>query len=316
MKARGLSRIFIPGAVLLLILFDSTVRVSGEEPRRLGKVEREEIRLVLIDAVVTDERGRPVPGLSQADFRLRVDGRDAPVAAFEDRCAAPALQATPGKGPGSGPPSVPPGGASAADSPSPSSPGVAARVQGEPIRLVLYFDLPHLSGAGAARSVRAARKFLENGLAGGAGVAGGARMMVVSFGPEVRILSPFTEDRGALLSALDRVTSPGATYDEGPLARERKIEAVSNETCPEMVALPQCANQLALAREFAREEESAARRSLDALRATLSALNGVRGRKGLVLFTETLRDEPGVQYLEMAKSTPRSQQILTRAINR
>jgi VWFA-related protein len=133
--------------------------------------------------------------------------------------------------------------------------------------------------------------------------------MVVAFGPDVRVLSPFTGDRERILAALGKVTERGVTYDEGPMARSNKIQEVTVETCPGSIDGGKCENQIQMAGELAREEEAIARKSLEALHATLVAVGGVPGRKALVFFTETLRDEPGVYYLEIAKTTPRAEQI-------
>jgi VWFA-related protein len=46
-------------------------------------------RLVLIDAVVTDKKGNLVPGLATADFHLKVDGREQPIASLSTVAEAP-----------------------------------------------------------------------------------------------------------------------------------------------------------------------------------------------------------------------------------
>src|SRR5882724_2165979 len=266
----------------------ATLTAAGQ-PARIPTPEHVEARVVLIDTIVTGEGGRPVPGLTKDHFTLRIDGKNAAIAAFEDHCRA----ATSSEGPA---PAAPIEGESADAAPLPA----------DPHRTILYFDLPHLSSHGAARSVRAARRHIE-----AAGTEGNA-YMVVAYGPDVRILTNFTTDRGRILAALARVTQPGVLYDDGPVARSEKIQEVTHETCLPMLIdsfTKQCPPQVSKARDFARDEELVARGSLDALRATLVALESIPGRKALLFFTETLRDEPGVYYLAIAKTTPGREQI-------
>jgi VWFA-related protein len=58
-----------------------------------------DVRVVNVEAVVTDPKGQPVKGLAAADFRLLVDGREVPIEYFtevaEGKAAASGSQATP-----------------------------------------------------------------------------------------------------------------------------------------------------------------------------------------------------------------------------
>jgi VWFA-related protein len=281
-------------AALLLLI--NTHAPADERPLPTTTIEQAEVHLVLVDAVVTGKGDRPVQGLTKDRFTLRIDGNRADISTFEDHCPAPAPAPAEQVVPTTPSIAVPGGGAGAPE----------AGASPDPRRVVLYFDLPHLSPPGAARSVRAARRYLE------AAGAEGARYMVVAYGPDVRILSPFTSDKDRILAALDRVTENGVTYDEGPMARATNIYQLLEIRCLVAALDPmtgECQPQSARAREMAREEESIARKSLDALRATLVSMGGVPGRKALVFFTETLRDEPGSYYLSIAGTNPGREQI-------
>ena len=65
---------------------------AAQEPPVFG--EELDVRVVNVEAVVTDKDGNRVPGLKPGDFRLRVDGKDVPVEYFtevrEGRSTAPA----------------------------------------------------------------------------------------------------------------------------------------------------------------------------------------------------------------------------------
>ncbi|MBI3449837.1 MAG: VWA domain-containing protein [Acidobacteria bacterium] len=200
--------------------------------------------------------------------------------------------------------------------PRPDSPRAPAPAS-DPGHVVLYFDLPHLTPPGGARSVAAARRFLES-----TDLAVWKTMVLAYSAGDIRVLAPYTQDRARLLAALDGVLAKGSTMDDSSVARVNNIQAVAAEACTnvggppasaqpggELSSTGSCPNQVSMARMFAKEEEARAKKSLEALRSTIAALGGETGRKSLVLFTETLRDEPGAYYLQMARTTPAAQDI-------
>src|SRR5579864_8219115 len=91
---------------------------ADEPPARVEVGESIDVRVVNVEAVVTDRRGHPVRGLAAADFQLLVDGREVPIDYFteiRDGQAAEKAAATP-------PPAGAP--AAAATAPTPQvSPG-------------------------------------------------------------------------------------------------------------------------------------------------------------------------------------------------
>ncbi len=50
---------------------------------------KSKVRVVLVDAVVTDDKGNPVHGLRSEDFELREDGKPQKIASFEEHRGAP-----------------------------------------------------------------------------------------------------------------------------------------------------------------------------------------------------------------------------------
>src|SRR3954449_7059348 len=72
--------------------------VPTQSPPVFG--EEMDVRVVNVEAVVTDRQGNRVTGLKPADFRLRVDGKEVPLDYFsevkEGRVLAPAV-AEPGE---------------------------------------------------------------------------------------------------------------------------------------------------------------------------------------------------------------------------
>lgn len=173
-------------ATLLAVLVASADPAS--EPLPSGGSETVTVRLLVVDALVLDRRGRTVPGLSAADFELRLDGRRVPIDTFDAEC-------------GSAPRDDPPASDLAAPPRiAPSSPGDVPR------RIALVFDEKHLQDfrtnppaprrAGAyAEARRLARDPFPPGL----------ELAVVAIGDGVRIGTGFTGDHEQVLAAIDRL---------------------------------------------------------------------------------------------------------------
>jgi VWFA-related protein len=137
-----------------------------------------DVRVVNVEAVVTDRRGQRVPGLAVGDFRLLIDGRETPIDNFAEIGGA-----IPGPSAGAGGPA---GAVEAA----------AAAPRGR--SLVVFID--------ESFAVKAHRDMVIKKLAGQLGQLDPAdRVAVVAFdGDRMSVLSDWTSDREALAAALGR----------------------------------------------------------------------------------------------------------------
>ncbi len=74
------------GVLLLAGSLDAPLTAAAQEPAPEPEeyTETNDDRVVNLEAVVTDKSGRPVRGLTAADFRLLVDGREMPVDYFTE----------------------------------------------------------------------------------------------------------------------------------------------------------------------------------------------------------------------------------------
>src|SRR5947199_6450421 len=79
--------------LLPLLVVAPGVRAADDVPPSFG--ESIDVRVVNVEAVVTDRQGNRVTGLKPEDFRLRVDGREVPVEYFSEVRDGAALPATP-----------------------------------------------------------------------------------------------------------------------------------------------------------------------------------------------------------------------------
>lgn len=81
----------VPGTLIPLLLLAGSLSVSAQEPAPAGaKVEGMEVgesidvRVVNVEAIVTDSRGQRIKGLKPEDFRLLVDGKEVPIDYFTE----------------------------------------------------------------------------------------------------------------------------------------------------------------------------------------------------------------------------------------
>jgi len=78
-------------AAILAALSSIPMARAADEPPPFG--ESIDVRVVNVEAVVTDRAGNRVTGLKPGDFRLRVDGKEVPVEYFSEVQAGQALAA-------------------------------------------------------------------------------------------------------------------------------------------------------------------------------------------------------------------------------
>ena len=152
-----------------------------------------DVRVVNVEAVVTDGKGKLVRGLSAADFRLLVDGREVPVEYFTEVAD----------------------GKAAATAPAPQAPVAAGEEVG---RSYLVF----VDDAFSLANVRdQALANLERDLTL---LQPADRMAVLAFdGTRIDVLSDWTGDAAALADALERARKRAAAGGE-MLAHQRKLQ--------------------------------------------------------------------------------------------
>jgi len=170
---------------LVLICCISTgapAQETGEEPLDVGIEEQVDIDYVLVDFIVLDAQGRPVPDLQLADFKLKVGGKKTQVSTLDQNCEE-----------------RPRGEAGA----RPEDPATVAAGT-EPLRIVLVFDYDHMDET--AEVFDRAQDLLNSR------PTGGEEHMLVSFSEIVRFESPFTSDLDELRWALRRMRNDRDLY--------------------------------------------------------------------------------------------------------
>jgi VWFA-related protein len=225
-------------------------------------------RDVIVDVVVTNDKGEPVRGLRTSDFQVLEDGKPQKIDFFEAHTAKP----------------IPPG--AIAPLP-PMPPNVYTNVPPAPpsdaVNLLLL-DMLNTPQQNFAKAREQVMQFLKN-------VKPGTRMAIVTLGDKVNFVSGFTTDPSTLLAALSD-TSKGQQGQVSQSLTTRYDEASQNAT----IAFQQSSNMgqstagiEALQSAYLTQKDFASRNrtlmTLEALRHLAKFLGNVPGRKNLLWFS-------------------------------
>lgn len=246
----------------------------GQEPAQQAPPTFREtvaVRVMDLDVVVTDSRGRPVPDLKREDFTVRVDGRPVPIDYFtrveEGTIHAPDLaNASPDR-------------------------VLAEYRKGEeayvPRHFLIYVDLGHLSPSSRNRAAEALRDFVTR-----LGPSDSAR--VVMFERRGKELTEWSSSKETLLSALDKVEKSGVAMSR--LLTER-------QTLQEIDSTPlfRRSTREFLARNYAEQERAEVERMLEDVESELSTLTPLPGKKAFLYVSGGFELQPG--YAMMAYAT-------------
>lgn len=272
-----MSRLTVGVAVLLLVLFASgrpaLAQAPTEAPRVFGSVETSVLEL---DVVVTDKDGKPVSGLGPADFEVRIGKRPAQITNFYERR------------PVSGP--LPEGGA-APEGGNPPTPDPAPVVAADrpPRHLVFFLDrLELLEKWKSEGTFGPLRTLLRKSL------GPGDDAMIVTWERSLRSVLPFTSDLAALERVLDRQEALSRRLPSEPMA----IDQLSDDA-QWFKSLPPGASSGGIEmsqRTLAAEALAQMKAKASALRALISTLGGLPGRKILVFTSHRFSDLAGLEF--------------------
>lgn len=269
-----------PALAALIVL--SSVLLAGQLPGQPASdapkvAASAEVSILSVDVVVTGKDGRPVQGLSAADFELLLGGKKVAVTNFrEERDLTPA--------PGTGT-------VEAAAAPS-SAAEPAVRL---PRRVVVFVDRLYLPEPDRRRQLfDGLKEFLERSL--------GPRdeAMIVSWGDTVRVVRSFTGNLEELDATIDAVArraarrgSESAELDQ-LAANDFWFQAVDQ-------ALEQAPSadtgSTDLSRELAAMQAySTMKAKTTALRGLVALMAGMEGRKSLVVVVDHFGRYPGREF--------------------
>ncbi|HKW96684.1 MAG TPA: VWA domain-containing protein [Bryobacteraceae bacterium] len=232
--------------------------VSGVGQETPDATIRITVNLVQVDAVVTDSKGRPVPGLEAKDFELLQDGKPQKIT----HCtyiSIPHATATP-----AGPQATLP-----TPTPTALQPSQFRRT------VALVVDDLGLSFESMARVRSALKQFVDRQMQAGDLVA------ILRTGAGMGVLQQFTSDKRLLYAAVDHV----------------RYNALRRESIQDLIAEPQLNSADSSLKDMRAaeadlnelRERSLSLGTLGAIRFVVNGLTEFPGRKSVVLFSDSMR---------------------------
>lgn len=272
-----------PVAAALLAVLASVLpcgRVSAQPASDAPRVSASaEVSILGVDVVVTDRNGRPVHGLTAADFELLHGGRPVGITNFHEERSEEA----------GGFPAAPARAPSAA---APAEEESAARRL--PRKIVVFVDRLYLPEPGRRNQLFDGVK----GLLSKALTGPGDEAMVVSWGDSVRVVRSLTDDLVALDETLDAVSRRVARLDS---EANEIAELASRDFWFESVAAHPRVGTAVGSTELSREVATlqaygSMKAKVAALRGLVALMAGMEGRKSLVLVAHHLGRYPGREF--------------------
>lgn len=269
-------------ALLLLVAVSGAAGAADDgpviEPIDIGFTEETGRSLLFLDVEGIDRKGRPLPGMTKEDFKIRVNYVWRKIYSVDDLCPCTS-------------PDLANDGGETADPPEPEPDPVREAwraVVEAPPHFILYFDFSQLQPAGREQAIREARTWATDTM------QPDDRVMVVAFSTDagLRRLSELTSDRDAVLGAIERADADPELVDSFPGEQAARQALCDDGTLG-------CYN-------VGRKEFFHARRSLETLRNFLTELDDIPARKTLLLFHENGSIFPGRLYADGASYLPQT----------
>jgi VWFA-related protein len=261
-------------AILLALMALGSTAFGQEKPpaTQAAPVFREsvEVNVMDLDVAVTDSQGRPVSDLTRQDFAVRVDGKPVPIDYFarvdEGTIHAPDL-----------------------DSVSPDRVIDVYKSGGEafvPRHFLIYVDSGDLSPTVRNRALDQLKDFITR-----LGPTDTGR--VVLFDRRPKELTDWTSSKETLLSAIDGMQKGvGMSRLQNELMTLRTIDTTRSRQSREM-----------LARSFAEQQANEFDALVKDMRAQLSTLTPLPGKKAFLFVSGNLPTQPGFAMYSYAIGT-------------
>src|SRR3954468_2779073 len=245
-----------------------------------------EVRVVNVDVIVRDHAGKPVSGLTKADFEIYENGQKREITNLYEVRAPEVAITTAGKATPSTPAAAP------AETP----------VEIRPRNIVMFVDNYSLEPFRRDKVLQSLDHFVDQlGLQD--------RVMLVLCTQKVTVVTPFTNDRKAIRDGVETVKKSASTYNRTASLDHLKqtvneyISMAKGDRLSWRDAYRQATSDV---ESHVEEEIFSSRNTLAALGQTTAALAGMEGKNVVIFVGAHLPEHPGVelyQWLYNAFST-------------
>ncbi|MCM2316593.1 MAG: VWA domain-containing protein [Thermoanaerobaculia bacterium] len=239
-------------------------------------VESVEVRVVNVDAVVTDKSGKHAPGLRKEDFEVREGGQPREITNF--------LEVSTSAG------TLAPREAAGAEAAPVATAGIERRAR----KIVLFLDQNTLQFHNRNRVIGAASAFVMETM------RPGDEAMIVTFDKGMKIPLQFTGDPAVVAEALgklkDETVGGVVTSQRRARAQNQLLQLILDAQMRSRagaIELPTYSSGLSVCTVYAAAVMHDANQTIGALQGLMTALSPIPGRKVLVIATEALPARAG-----------------------
>jgi VWFA-related protein len=236
-----------------------------------------DVRVVNVDVVVRDRAGKPVTGLTKADFEIYENGQKREISnLYEVR--APAAPTS-------------------AKAPTPAEPSAPAEgeapVEVRPRNIVMFVDNYSLQPFRRDKVLQSLRKFIDEKL------TPQDRVMLVLCTQQVKVITPFTSDKKAIeagVASIKQVVSATSNRTSSLDRLKRQVSELIDTGKEGKFPWKDLYNQaLGNVESFVEEDIFGARNTLAALGQVTGALAGLEGKNVVIFAGAHLPEHPGAE---------------------
>jgi len=282
-----MKRIVIATAVALSMALSTAVSLAQQAAESI------EVRVVNVDVVVRDRAGKPVTGLTKADFEIYENGQKREISNLYEVRAPAAPAASSAKTPTPAEPSAPP-----AESETP--------VEIRPRNIVMFVDNYSLQPFRRDKVLQSLRKFIDEKL------LPQDRVMLVLCTQQTKVITPFTSDKKAIEDGVEAIRKVVSASSNRTSSLERlKRQVAENIDAAKggggkLTWKDAYSQSLGNVESFVEEDIFGARNTLAALGQVTGALAGLEGKNVVIFAGAHLPEHPGAElylYLYNAFTT-------------
>lgn len=253
----------------------------AEQPKLIENID---VRVVNIDVVVTDKKGVPVQGLTKDDFELLENGKPKPISNFYEvqgtRTIMDGQETT-----------------EAAPAPAPAAADQIPDQQKR--RIILYIDNLSLAPFNRNRVFKDMKEFVAKVM------RPGDEAMIATFNRSMKVRVPFSRDPVHIQQTLDAIAGESALGGTNVSDRRSTEGQIRDAQSYDMA--------LAAARAYSESVQHDLRQSAESLKALMSTVAGVEGKKILVLTSEGFPMQPGREVFAYLEEISREKGWITTA---